>query len=302
LAQRIPLPADRFVVSIGNLRLGGTGKTPVVRDLALSLKQSGRSGVILCRGYGSQRTEACIVEVDDRACGDEARMLARDTGWTVVQASNRIQGWELAHQVTTDGDVVLIEDGFQTAGVSRHCDLLIVDQWTQQEDRLVPQTGHLLPWGPYREHAQAAVRANAVLVEVFGEYQVPATTLDGQPVYAFRRQPVLAPERLPQGRYGVVSGLARPKGFEKACAELCGGAASVLVRYDDHVSYDVSAVNRLSTLGSERKLDAWLTTAKDSIKLAGIWNGPTPLLEVGLELSWLGDHPGTLWTKEQDTP
>ncbi len=302
LARRSSLPADRYVVSVGNLRLGGTGKTPVVRDLALGWGRSGQSGVILCRGYGSGRTDACIVEVEDRTCGDEARMLARDTGWPVIQASDRMQGWELARQVSSEGDVVLIEDGFQTAGVARHCDLLIIDQWTRQGDRLVPQTGHVLPWGPYREQAQAAVRADAVLVEVSEETQVPAITLNDQPVFAFRRKPVLASDPLPPRRFGVVSGLARPDGFEQACAGLCGGAATVVVRYDDHVPYDVSAAARLNAVGSDLKLDAWLTTAKDGIKLAGIWTGPIPLLEVGLELSWLGDHPDTLWTKEQDIP
>jgi len=295
-AARTRPPLDRIIVSIGNLRIGGTGKTPVVRDIALRLGEQGRSGVILCRGYGSDRTAPCIVDLHDRACGDEARLLVRDTGWAVVQAADRKAGYRLAERITAPGDIILLEDGFQTAAVPRHYDLLIVDRWELAEGKLQPLAGWTLPWGPYRESAAAARRAAAVLVEITDTSVIPLETVFGQKVYSFVRHVELAPGSRPTGPYGIVCGLARPEGFEQSCERLCGHPPAVMVRFDDHAAYHGGDVARLRRLGEEHRLDAWLTTAKDGVKLKSVWSVATPLLEVGLELTWPGPHPTELWT------
>jgi len=184
-------PARPLLVSVGNLALGGTGKTPVVGQLARDLSRRGIAGTVLTRGYGAAAAGPLRVAADDPQAGDEARLLAgmlAETDWTVVQARHRRRGldWLLGRPgvppvvLIEDGHqtllgrpgvppVVLIEDGHQTRGVPRHLDILILDRWTLHDrgggSELVPGTGFVLPWGPYREPPTAAAAADVWLVE-----------------------------------------------------------------------------------------------------------------------------------------
>jgi len=165
-------PPDVLVISVGNLALGGTGKTPVVRQLARDLALRGRRGTVLTRGYGSAHPGPLEVRADDERAGDESRLLAASLGplgWRVVQSRHRRRGLQVALRARPRPEVVVVEDGFQTSGVPRHLDVLIVDRWRLDEGPtgpvLAPETGLVFPWGPYREDERGAARAAVWLVE-----------------------------------------------------------------------------------------------------------------------------------------
>lgn len=294
---RGPAPADRLVVSVGNLRLGGTGKTPVVRGLAARLTAAGVGGAVICRGYGSGRRGPCRVTPDDAACGDEARLLAAALPWPVIQAADRAAGLALARTLTAPGDVLLLEDGHQTARAPRHLDLLILDRWTEHGGALLPATGRPLPWGPYREGVEGAARAQVLLVEAADARTPPPCTADGRPVLVFRRRSRLDADP-PAGPVGTLAGLARPEGFEDACAALLGRAPVLNARLDDHAVYGPDVRARLRRAAAAHGLRAWLTTGKDEVKLGGEAALGAPLLRVDLELDWDGDDPAALLLRD----
>ena len=97
VGRRPAPPPDPWIVSVGNLALGGTGKTPVVAELARDLAAAGHTGCVLTRGYGSPLAGPLRVDADNPGAGDEARMMAQrldSTEWPVVQSRNRPRGLE----------------------------------------------------------------------------------------------------------------------------------------------------------------------------------------------------------------
>ena len=286
-------PPDRpRVVSVGALRAGGSGKTPVVLDLAEGLAATGRRIAVVTRGYGSAETGPVIVDAADGACGDEARMLAAGlTAAVIVQSRDRSAGLRLLRERCPDVDIVVLEDGHQCAGAGRHLDVLILDRWRVSDGRLAPETGLRLPWGPWREGASGAARADVWLLPM-GEDEQPPDRWDGGPdILGFVRRPALpegvaAPLGMP---YGVVSGIASPKRFEADCAALCGSEPAVIARFDDHAAYTRRDVDALLGTGNAAGVGVWLTTAKDRVKLSSLWSGRTPdLRTVSLDLFWRG--------------
>jgi len=289
-------PADRLVVSVGNLRLGGTGKTPLVIDTVRRLAAQGVTGAVLTRGYASERRGPCIVDSGDAACGDEARLMARSFPWPVIQAADRAAGLAAAIEATAPGDVVILEDAHQSAGLSRHRDLLILDRWgVGTRGRATPETGRPLPWGPYREDAAGADRADALIVEADAGSEPEAELADGRPVCAFRRRGVRPAGFLDcEAPYGVLSGLARPEGFERTCAEVTGRAPVLVARFDDHAAFRSADAAALQSAGADLGVADWLTTGKDHGKLVALWPEGSTLHEVGLELEWAGRTPADL--------
>ena len=147
------------VVVVGNLTVGGTGKTPLTIWLATELKGHGYTVGILSRGYGRQgRGEPRVVEVqsDWRDVGDEPLILARRTGCATVVASDRAAG---ARLLAAGGvNLILSDDGLQHLRLERACEILVVDGERGFGN------GRVLPAGPLREPATQPVRADAVVV------------------------------------------------------------------------------------------------------------------------------------------
>jgi tetraacyldisaccharide 4'-kinase len=304
VARRGEPPSRPLIVSIGNLRVGGTGKTPVTIALAAELARRGVPGVIVTRGYGATVRGPRRVRPDDGDAADEARLLAaRVPGWPVIQAADRQAGIALALTAGAAPQIVLLEDGHQTARVPRHLDVLILDRWRRAGgpvgERIEPLTGPLLPWGPYREGVEGALRSACWLVEpptgdpgAWLAAAQPATGRGpaGGVILGFRRAASLAPQLRPRldEPYGVLSGIARPAAFETGCAGLLGWAPRAAIRCDDHAAYTPELAARLLAAGRERGVAVWLTTEKDAVKLAPVWPGPEPLRPVLLEVAWLG--------------
>ncbi len=284
-------PARPLVVSVGNLRVGGTGKTPVVIALAAGLSRRGVGGAVLTRGYGSGLRGPAVVRPDDQWAGDEARLMAaRLPAWTVLQARDRAAALAAALAREPRPRLVILEDGHQSAGPGRHLDVLLLDRWRLREGRVEPRTGLTLPWGPYREGPEGAAAADVWLVETqdAGPWRGGP---DGRvPVLGFRRRLEPPPAGLPDGPCAVVSGIGRPERFEADCARLLGRAPVLAVRCDDHARYGRRLLERVLAAGRRHGARAWLTTEKDLVKLAGRWPDGLPLLAPRLRLEWSGSE------------
>lgn len=287
-ARPRPLGAA-LVVSIGNLALGGTGKTPVTAQLALDLAAAGLRGAVLTRGYGSQLAGPLAVAPGLAGAGDEARLLAGllgPSGWLVVQARRRAAGAAWLAAQAPGLDVLLVEDGHQTAGLGRHLDILIVaPDRRAPAGELRPLAGPVAPYGPWRESAAGAARAAIWLVE--GTESLPPGP-PGTQVAGFRREYALEGAPPPDGPAALLSGIARADAFEAEAARILGARAALAIRCRDHEAYAGPMLARIDRLLRQAGIAAVVTTAKDRVKLAGRWGARPPLHVLGMQLRWEG--------------
>jgi tetraacyldisaccharide 4'-kinase len=257
------------VLSVGNLTVGGTGKTPAVAWLAAALAARGARVAVLSRGYGRRERRALRVEPAHSAAevGDEPLLLARALpGVPVYVGPDRVQ---LAHRARAEGaDWALLDDGFQHRRLARDVDLVVVDAASPFGN------GLLLPAGPLREPVSAARRATAVWLRcdradapvpapwahlpVIRAAHLPGAVLD--PAGARHPLAVLAGRRVL-----AFAGLARPRGFFASLSAL--GAEVVQARaFADHHAYSREELKRLA--GEASRLGAQcITTAKDAVRL-----------------------------------
>ena len=288
VAGRAAPPHDTLVVSVGNLRVGGTGKTPVVAALARDLAARNLSGCVVTRGYGSALPGPVTVDPDLDGAGDEARLLAGLLGgmtWTVIQARDRRRGVAAALAGRPAPRVIILEDAHQTARVGRHLDILILDRWRLGADGVRPVTGAVVPLGAYRETAAGARRAGVWLLEA------EHPPIDPRVAGFFRRDGLREVGRGPlpaDARVGLVCGLARPERFESTAARLLDRPPALSVRCADHCRYDGDVLDRALAAGRQAGVSAWLTTAKDWVKLQSRWPTGQRVAVVAQDVVWTG--------------
>ena len=158
--RRAPVP----VISVGNLTVGGTGKTPLVAWIAARVQAAGVVPAVVSRGYGGTAGTGPLVvstgegpRVNARACGDEPHLLARSLkGVIVVVGSKRIEGARAA--AAAGAGAVVLDDGFQHRRLARDLDIVLLDARAPFADR------RLLPWGSLRESPGALARAQLVVL------------------------------------------------------------------------------------------------------------------------------------------
>lgn len=284
----------RPVVSVGNLRAGGSGKTPVVAHLARLLLGQGERPAILTRGYRRRRAPEGVTIVSDGArvlanfetAGDEALMLALALpGVPVLVGANRFESGRLAEQrfgVT----VHVLDDGFQHLALARDADLLLVDQSDLRE--------RVMPMGLLREPTANAEVADALLVTAGppGEVARISTALGVPTAFSVTRT-IGAPHALSgaaldlssdvalEARAFAFAGIARADRFftdlSNAGWRLAGTAA-----FRDHHAYSQRDIDRIVAQARAAGAVLLLTTEKDAVRLhalntAGCALGVVPL-------------------------
>jgi len=149
---------SRPVIIVGNLSVGGTGKTPLVCWLVARLGERGFKPGVVTRGYGGSSTTVRLIEPSDdpRVVGDEPVLLARRTGVPVAVGRNRPAAAQLL--VGAGCDVIVSDDGLQHYALARDCEIVVIDG-----DRRFGN-GWLLPAGPLRETRSRLSVAHAVVV------------------------------------------------------------------------------------------------------------------------------------------
>ena len=265
-------------VSIGNLRVGGSGKTPLTRWLATEARARGIAVTIVSRGYGGTSTAAHVVgdgetvRSDGAASGDEAGMLARTAGVPVVAGRDRAAAAALA-TATFGSRLLLCDDAFQHRRLARDVDLVLVDAGERGG------LARLLPAGPLREPLSALRRAHVIVVgerdEASAGARSPATR-DDQLVVRARFAPValvgvgprsweeIGLAALAGQRVLALSGVARPRPLYQSLRDWEADLVHVL-EYPDHHPYDAHDWQQISHAAKD--VDFIVTTEKDLIKL-----------------------------------
>ena len=148
---------DRPVIVVGNLTVGGTGKTPLVGWIAERLAARGVSVAIVTRGYGRNATHvrAVMPDVNWREVGDEAVLLQRRSGCAVFVGADRVAAARAA--ISAGARVIIADDGLQHLHLARDCEIIVVDGERGFGN------GRLLPAGPLRERTSHLARADALI-------------------------------------------------------------------------------------------------------------------------------------------
>jgi tetraacyldisaccharide 4'-kinase len=256
------------VVSIGNISVGGSGKTPFVIALGQLLTEHRIAFDVLSRGYG--RTSAKIAVVDPNGSpaqfGDEPLLIAQKLQVPVIVGADRYQAGLLAEKKFSS-KLHLLDDGFQHRRLHRDFDIVLLPA----ED----EAGVLLPAGRLREPLSALKRADAVVLPDSPDRPVPGKNL-------WRARRVM---ELPDARSKSIafSGIGRPRqfleGLKSSNLELTG-----IITFRDHHRYNQRDIDRLLTLQKQTSSDSFITTEKDAINLGTLSSQLYPLLTARLRI------------------
>jgi tetraacyldisaccharide 4'-kinase len=259
------------VVSIGNLSVGGSGKTPFVLLLGEMLKGRGLNFDILSRGYGRQTTGIAAVDPAGSAndFGDEPVLLARRLNVPVVVGADRYQAGLFAEQ-KFGPQLHLLDDGFQHRSLARDFDVVLV---TPEDAR-----DRLLPAGRLREPLGSLRRADAVVLTSGASAE--AFPLDGKLVWRVRRG--IVPGNIPD-RPVVFCGIARPQNFVLQL-RTAGVAPVAEAFYRDHHAYSERDIRDLLNLKQQSGASSFVTTEKDAVNLGGFLTALQPLGVVSVKM------------------
>jgi tetraacyldisaccharide 4'-kinase len=268
LYDRRILSAHRLrggVISVGNLSVGGSGKTPFVLLLGELLKQRNIPFDILSRGYG--RTTRGVTLVDpagsSQQFGDEPLLLAQRLSVPVIVGENRYEAGVFAEK-KFGAQLHILDDGFQHRSLARDFDIvLLTSEDTEAE---------LLPNGRLREPLTALSRADAVTASD----DVPLALIERQGFSIWRMGRGIAPLNASK-RPLAFCGIARPQTFFDQLRR--AGIDPVAEKsYRDHHQYSKSDVESLISLARQVNADGFVTTEKDRINLGDFAAMLTPLV------------------------
>jgi tetraacyldisaccharide 4'-kinase len=308
-----------LVISIGNLTVGGTGKTPVVEKFAHALQSGGRRVAILSRGYksidrrkkktwweralgqGPETTPRVVsdgkrVLLDSGTSGDEPYMLASNLrGVAVVVDKDRVKGG--LHALKELGvDTLLLDDGLQYLHLKHRLDIVLVDRQAPFGNE------HLLPRGTLREPPRNLRRAsyifitkcngesNSELIQRIRQHNRTAEIIEctHKPLYL---KHVYREERLPldylKGLYiGSLCGIAAPESFEEGLRKL-GAKIELSRHFADHHRYAQKELTSFLQRCVRRDVSAVITTEKDAVRLPVLDNLEVPIYFLRVEIEIL---------------
>ena len=296
--QRLPVP----VISVGNLTMGGTGKTPLVMCVVRHLLEHGRRPAIVSRGYGGKaRGRVNVVsngrekKLDPAMAGDEPWLLADSLpGVPVVTGARRAEVGRYVLEKTSS-DIIVLDDGFQHLALHRDLDLVLFNVQSELS------TARVFPGGELRESFGALRRAHALIVTgvdyrterrahalkrflrerapqapvFFGEY-LPVCLLSNG------KQEVFPSDKAKRLTLFGFCGIGNPTSFRETLHKegyRLGGFRS----FRDHHPYSGKDFESLVAAAKACKAQALITTEKDFVKLKPFW-GDFPVLALKVEL------------------
>ena len=293
-----------MVISVGNLTVGGTGKTPMVIYLTKQLRGAGFSVAILSRGYGGKAeskggivTDGQTLLMTSEIAGDEPVLLASQLpGVPIVVGRDRYRSGLLAVE-TFQPDIILLDDGFQHYGLHRDLDLVLLDGWRPLGN------GHLLPRGTLREPLSGLKRADAVIMTRAdhceeSQWAQLQHQFAEKPLFRANHQPVIAPSSL-ESEATPIQNLADLKGapvlafsgigqnetffqmIEAAGARLIGR-----LPFPDHFDYTPDDLRQIDRQATAYGVDYIVTTAKDAVRLQKDWAWSRPLIVLDAEIAF----------------
>jgi tetraacyldisaccharide 4'-kinase len=307
------------VISVGNLTVGGTGKTPIVEKLARELTRGGRKVAILSRGYKSvpkpfsqrladriffrtEKTPPRIVSdgrslfLDSERSGDEPFMLANNLKDVVVLVDkNRVKSGLYAIE-RYGCDTLLLDDGFQYLYLKERLDVVLIDRESPFGNRF------LLPRGTLREPPRHLKRANILFItkctgsdisdlkEEIRRFNRHAPMIECahhpvhlEDVYTGEKKPL---EFLKGLRVGALSGIARPESFEHGLKAL-GAEILYSRRFADHHRFTQQEIINTITRSKARSARAVITTEKDAVRFTRLERRDLPVYFLRVEIKIL---------------
>jgi tetraacyldisaccharide 4'-kinase len=288
---------DAKVVGIGNITVGGTGKTPFVQMTAEWFSQKGISTAVLSRGYGGKGKGERIVsdgkclQTNVRLAGDEPVLLAkRLPGVPVLVSPNRVASGRVAMQ-RFKSRVLILDDAFQHRRIKRDINVVLLNAERPFGN------GRLLPAGPLREPLSSLKRADAVvLTDAEGSYlkaDIKSIKTDIKSISRWTEAPVWRAVYRPQNwilhgtdktaslgrlkgqRVLAFAGIGNPSSFVKSIQKT-GTVVSRCLRFSDHYVYTGKDIHRIEKLAERLDVMAVVTTEKDGVRIVS-WKGRIPL-------------------------
>jgi tetraacyldisaccharide 4'-kinase len=277
LYDRGALPVRRLqgpTISVGNLSMGGSGKTPFVLLLGELLKARALKFDVLSRGYGRQTRGVLLVDPagSSRDFGDEPLLIARRLGVPVVLGEDRYEAGVLAEKKFSP-QLHLLDDGFQHRALARDFDIVLV---TPEDAR-----DRLLPAGRLREPLSSLRRSDAVALTSGAS---PEAFPPGEKLQWRVRRGIL-PANVPN-RPVAFCGIARPNNFllQLRTAGIEPVAEAV---YRDHHLYTEKDVRELLQLKAQSEAGGFVTTEKDAINLGGYLSALDPIAVIPVKMELL---------------
>lgn len=295
---------DATVISIGNLTLGGAGKTPLVAYIARYLKDEGHSVAILTRGYKRESNGRRVLNAPKsdsaggksyREFGDEPVMLARSlSDIPIVVDKNR---FEAGRWVESEygAEVLVLDDGYQHLALARDLNILLIDATDPMGGFEMP------PFGRLREPLYGIKRADAVIItradRAFDQGQLQAIIKfycgETVPLMYFystiTKLRHLATDQVFEARdlygwnVGVACGIGNPQAFAEDILQI--GINIVDEQFfADHYSFNQDDLDRITRAARDAGADAIFTTEKDAVRLEGLVPGDIPIYAAQLEI------------------
>jgi tetraacyldisaccharide 4'-kinase len=270
------------VISVGNITLGGSGKTPFVELLIGLLSKRGRHPAVLIRGYKKPRGREGLGVEDYRLLGDEARMLTENLKGRagVFVGSDRVS---IARQADQEKkfDTMVLDDGFQHWGLKRDLDVVMVDATNPFGN------GFLLPAGHLREGVSALKRADLICLTRTDEApeaavdalaskisgispQAPLVWLVHVPevLYDLTTEARVSAESIKNAEVGLLCGIANPISFLRTVERL-GGRVVIKKFFEDHHDFSAEELADLSRVCAASHVSKVIVTEKDAARLKG---------------------------------
>jgi tetraacyldisaccharide 4'-kinase len=274
------------VVSVGNLAVGGSGKTPFVIALGELLKARGIRFDVLARGYRRKTRGVLVVGTGGNAAdfGDEPLLIARRLGVPVIVGESRYDAGRVAEQ-TFDPQLHILDDGFQHRSLARDFDIVLMTE-RDFEDRLLPS-------GRLREPISSLQRADAIVLpqdfsgKSFSVHDLTIESFARQGKLIWRMKREFTAPAAPTAPI-VFCGIARPQQFF-AQVRAAGILPAAEVEFRDHHAYNRSDIERLLAMRGKLGAGGFLTTEKDAVNLGSVQENLKPLTVAALSLTL--EHP-----------
>tara|TARA_Y100001970_G_C14254079_1_gene873870 strand:- start:11 stop:1066 length:1056 start_codon:yes stop_codon:yes gene_type:complete len=272
------------VISVGNLTVGGTGKTPVVDFLAKEFQNKNLNPAILSKGYGRKtpylikRLRYCEnIKIDPSFFGDEPYLLAqRNPKVPVFVGNSRVKTSKIAEK-KDNPDVIILDDAYQHLKLHRNLNLLLIDTETGFGN------GYLLPFGVLREPEKHWKRADAIILtksNLFSskniikilkqdlEVTCPIFNFnyEAKAIYRLDGKSRLEIKEIKNKNLLAISGIAQPKAFHNSI-EKCEAKIISKIDFPDHFCFREEDITKIMNENQKSQPDFMITTEKDAVKL-----------------------------------